>query len=203
MAITICCPNCSTAFPLGAGFTDEDGKLLAQFFAGLEPPLAKAIFGYCRLWKPAKTRLTNARALKIASEVHALVCANVVHRDHQAYATIPQDWIDAMLKLDANPPRKLPLDNHDHGYLREAVVTAVLKRKDREEKAAYDERKQLDVDVAQREQTRRTPTGNSGLTHISDDFAGRLKPKQSSEQERENAANLIAAIKEKMKAVES
>ncbi len=63
----ITCPNCCESYPIDAGFADDDGKRLAALFAGMEPVLGRAVIGYLRLFRPAKTALRTVRAAPNAS----------------------------------------------------------------------------------------------------------------------------------------
>lgn len=69
----VTCPNCSESYPIDAGFADDDGKRLASLFASMEPVLGRAVISYLRLFKPPKSTLRSARAIRIVEELLDLV----------------------------------------------------------------------------------------------------------------------------------
>ena len=116
------CPCCSTEFPIEAGMIDADGKRLAAIFAAMEPTLGRATIGYLRLFKPAKTALRTARAVKIVAELDALVRVGNVCRDERGglrRPATPATWAAGIEQILVAPPSGLPLTNHH--YLRAIV----------------------------------------------------------------------------------
>ncbi len=117
------CPNCHSRYPLAAGLAEDDGKRLAVLFAEMEPVLGRAAIGYLRLFRPPKTELRNARAIKIVEELLALVRTGSVCRDERnglrrpATAALWAAGIEQMLAL----PGKLQLPLANHNYLRAIV----------------------------------------------------------------------------------
>ena len=63
------CPSCAFQADIEAFFADDDGKRLAAVVADMPPECARAVLAYLRLFKPAKTGLRMARAVKLAGEV--------------------------------------------------------------------------------------------------------------------------------------
>jgi hypothetical protein len=122
----VTCPNCCEAFPIDAGFADDDGKRLAALFAEMEPVLGRAVIGYMRLFRPAKTSLRTARAIKIVQELLDLVRAGTVCRDERSGVrrpASPATWAAGIEQMLAAPGKlDLPLSNHN--YLR-AIVYAL------------------------------------------------------------------------------
>lgn len=101
---------------------DADGKRLAAIFAAMEPTLGRAAIGYLRMFKPAKTALRNARALKVVGELDALVRAGSVCRDERGglrRPTTPATWAAGIEQILASPPKVLPLTGNN--YLRSIV----------------------------------------------------------------------------------
>jgi hypothetical protein len=137
----LCCPVCATEFPLEAGVADIDAKRLAAALAELEPSLARALFGYLRLHKPAKTALRTARALKLLREVLDLVEAGEVRRDHQVKPATATMWAAGMEHMAATRDKlRLPLSGH--GYLAEVVAgLAEQALADAEKRAEEDRRR--------------------------------------------------------------
>jgi len=123
MTLRITCPNCCESYPIDAGFADDDGKRLAALFAGMEPVLGRAVISYLRLFKPAKTSLRTARAIRIVDDLLALVRTGTVCRDERGgirRPATPAMWAAGIEQLIAAPGKlSLPLANHH--YLRAVV----------------------------------------------------------------------------------
>lgn len=118
----VTCPCCATEFPIEAGMLDADGKRLAALLAAMEPVLGRATLSYLRLFKPAKTALRTARAVKIVAELDALVRPGSVCRDERGglrRPASPATWAAGIEQILAAPPHGLPLANHN--YLRAIV----------------------------------------------------------------------------------
>lgn len=128
--MNIICIHCRGETPLSAGFADEDGKALAELYGQLSPDCARALDQYLRLFKPRKTRLSNARELKLAREITPFILHGSFKRAGESYQASEADWTAAMEKLAASPPIKLPLASH--GYLVEVVISTLAERKNKE-----------------------------------------------------------------------
>jgi hypothetical protein len=116
----VCCPVCDTEFPVEAGFAEADGKRLAAVLAGLDGVLGRTLLGYLRLWKPAKTQLRVAKAVKIAQEVAALVDTGEVRRGGIGRPATSIMWAAGIEQmLGSRDKLRLPLTSH--GYLIEVV----------------------------------------------------------------------------------
>lgn len=119
----VTCPCCDVDFPVEAGFVEADGKRLAALLAEFEPTLGRAVLAYLRLFKPPKTALRTARAVRLVQELDALVRAGTVCRDERTGVrrpATPAMWaagIEQMLQNRAT--LALPLDGHN--YLRAVV----------------------------------------------------------------------------------
>ena len=117
------CPHCAWSGEIEAFFADDDGKRLAAVVAEMPPECARAVLAYLRLFKPAKTGLRMARAVKLAGEVAALVAAGSVCKDERAGVRRPASpamWAQGIEQMLAQRDRlTLPLDTH--GYLRAVV----------------------------------------------------------------------------------
>jgi len=127
----ITCPNCCESYPIDAGFADDDGKRLAALFAGMEPVLGRAVISYLRFFKPGKTSLRTARAIRIVDDLLALVRTGTVCRDERGgirRPATPAMWAAGIEQLLAAPGKlSLPLANHH--YLR-AVVYGIADSED-------------------------------------------------------------------------
>jgi hypothetical protein len=118
----VTCPCCATDFPLEAGMIDADGKRLAALLAAMDATLGRAVIGYLRLFKPAKTALRTVRAVRIVADLDALVRIGTVCADERAgirRPALPATWAAGIEQLLASPPSGLPLTNHN--YLRRVV----------------------------------------------------------------------------------
>lgn len=134
------CPHCAFSAEIEAFFADDDGKRLAAVVADLPPECGRAVLAYLRLFKPAKTGLRMARAVKLASEVSMLVAAGTVCKDERAglrRQASPAMWTQGIEQMLAQRDRlSLPLESH--GYLRAVVygiadsADAVAERKQHE-----------------------------------------------------------------------
>ena len=119
------CPHCAFSAEIEAFFIDDEGKRLAAAVAELPAECGRAVLAYLRLFKPAKTGLRTARAVKLAREVAALIAAGTVCKDERSglrRQATPAMWAQGMEQMLAQRDRlTLPLDTH--GYLRAVVYT--------------------------------------------------------------------------------
>ncbi|HEY1071239.1 MAG TPA: hypothetical protein VGE33_12005 [Thermomonas sp.] len=117
------CPHCAFQGEIEAFFADDDGKRLAAVVAELPAECGRAVLAYLRLFKPAKTGLRTARAVKLAREVLALVAAGSVCKDERSGVRRPASpsmWAQGIEQMLAQRDRlSLPLESH--GYLRAVV----------------------------------------------------------------------------------
>ncbi len=117
------CPHCAFQAEIEAFFADDEGKRLAAVVSELPPECGRAVLAYLRLFKPAKTGLRTARAVKLAREVLALVAAGSVCKDERSglrRPASPSMWAQGIEQMLAQRDRlSLPLESH--GYLRAVV----------------------------------------------------------------------------------
>jgi len=117
------CPACGAQAHVTAFFVEDDGKRLAALLAGMEPELGRAVLGYLGLFKPHKTALRLARAVKLVQELLVLVETGTVCRDERGgvrRAATPGLWAQGIeIMLAQRATLTLPLDNHN--YLRSVV----------------------------------------------------------------------------------
>lgn len=125
------CPECGAQADLVAFFVEDDGKRLAMVVAGMSAELGRAVLGYLGLFKPRKSALRLARAVKIAQEVADLVATGAVCKDERTGVrrpTTPAQWATGIEQMLAQRDRlTLPLEGH--GYLR-AVVFGLADKAD-------------------------------------------------------------------------
>lgn len=125
------CPECGAQAHLSAFFAEDDGKRLAALLADMVPELGRAVIAYLGLFKPLKSALRLARAVKLVQELVALVETGTVCRDERNGVRRPASpamWaagIEQMLAQRAS--LTLPLENHN--YLR-AVVFGLADKAD-------------------------------------------------------------------------
>lgn len=125
------CPDCGAQAHLSAFLVEDDAKRLAVLLAEMQPELGRAVIGYLGLFKPAKTALRMARAVKIVQELVALVETGTVCKDERSGVRRPASaltWatgIETMLLQRTS--LTLPLETHN--YLR-AVVYGLADKAD-------------------------------------------------------------------------
>ncbi|RPE81828.1 hypothetical protein [Vulcaniibacterium tengchongense] len=136
------CPHCAFQAEMEAFFTDDEGKRLAAAVAELPPECGRAVLAYLRLFKPPKTGLRMARAVKLAREVADLIAAGTVCKDERTgmrRPVAPAMWAQGIEQMLAQRDRlSLPLEGH--GYLR-AVVFSLADAAD----AAAERRREADA----------------------------------------------------------
>lgn len=130
------CPHCAFQAEIEAFFADDDGKRLAAAVADLPAECGRAVLAYLRLFKPPKSGLRMARAVKLAGEVAALITAGSVCKDERSGVRRPASpgmWAQGIeVMLTQRDKLSLPLETH--GYLRAVVygladaVDAALER---------------------------------------------------------------------------
>jgi len=174
VSIRITCPSCGTDFPVEAGLIEGDAKRLAAVLAGMDPLLGRTALQYLHLFKPRKTSLRLARAVRLVAELAELADAGTVCRDERSGVRRPATpalWAAGIEQLLAQRDRlELPLANHH--YLR-AVVYGLADKAD-----AAAER--------QREETLRQGRHRSSGTGVS--------PPQPPEDRLQNTLRYIAQL---------
>lgn len=133
------CPDCGTQGHIAAFLVEDEGKRLAAVLAGMAPDLGRSSIAYLGLFKPAKTALRLARAVKLLQDLDAMVATGSVCRDERglrrpATAATWAAGIEQMLAQRAT--LTLPLENHN--YLR-TVVFALADKADAAQERQRDE----------------------------------------------------------------
>ncbi len=151
MSLYTTCTACGSRQPIAAGFEGEDGKRLAVLFGDMPPVLARAVIEYLGLFKPPKTALRTATAVKRVQELMALIKEGSVTKDGRTGVrrpASPELWAVAIeTMVTQRQSLTLPLDGH--GYLR-AVAFGLADKAD-----------------AQAEQKRETDRQRGGQRNIS------------------------------------
>ncbi|MDM8181275.1 hypothetical protein [Marinobacter salarius] len=107
------CPICHSHLHLDALIQDDAGSELLGVLAGLGRPLARPLVQYLALFRPAKSDLSNARALKLAQETLDLA-------DRDSLIAALQDTIRSLHEKRQRGENK-PLKNHN--YLKQVMAS--------------------------------------------------------------------------------
>ena len=107
------CPICHSHLHLDALIQDDAGSELLGVLAGLGRPLARPLAQYLALFRPAKSDLSNARALKLAQETLELA-------DRDSLIAALQDTIRSLHDKRQRGETK-PLKNHN--YLKQVMAS--------------------------------------------------------------------------------
>ncbi|MCR6661847.1 MAG: hypothetical protein NVV60_01535 [Luteimonas sp.] len=136
------CPDCGAQAHVTAFFVEDDGKRLAALLGPMAPDLGRAVIGYLGLFKPAKTALRLARAVKIVEELQQLVEPGTVCNDERSGVrrpASPATWAAGIEQMLAQRTSlTLPLANHN--YLR-AVVFGLADKADAAAERAVEEQR--------------------------------------------------------------
>lgn len=102
------CPICHSDLHLEALIEDEAGRELLGKISQLSHGVAKPMVAYLGLFKPAKSNLSNSRALKILNDVLAQYeCSKLL-----AHAL--SETVQAVRKKRLNGQNQEPLANHNY-----------------------------------------------------------------------------------------
>ena len=78
------CLDCGAQAHLSALLVEDDAKRMAALLADMQLELGRAVIGYLGLFKPAKTALRMARAVKVTQDLVMLVEAGTVCKDERS-----------------------------------------------------------------------------------------------------------------------
>jgi len=113
------CPICRTHLHLDALISDDAGRELLGIISQIDKRLGQAAVSYISLFRPEKSDLSNARAVKLLSETLAL---------HKNIACLTKALNDTVFSLHAKRQQQLgygqvpkPLANHN--YLKQVLNT--------------------------------------------------------------------------------
>jgi hypothetical protein len=111
------CPGCGVIGSIEAFTVDDHAKRTLMAITTLPGAVAALVLGYLALFRPGSSRgLTWKRAEALVIALQALVTASHIQWDRQvARPASPAIWAEALRKISATPPRRLPLKSH--GYL--------------------------------------------------------------------------------------
>lgn len=108
------CPVCHSHIQLEALIQDDAGSELLGVLAGLGRPLARPLVQYLGLFRPEKSDLSNARALKLAQETLAIA-------DRDSLAAALQETVRTLHEKRQRGQHKAM---KNHNYLKQ-VLTSV------------------------------------------------------------------------------
>jgi hypothetical protein len=110
------CPICHSHIQLEALIQDDAGSELLGLLAGLGRPLARPLVQYLGLFRPAKSDLSNARALKLAQETLAIA-------DRDSLIVALQDTVRSLheKRQQGQQGQTKPLKNHN--YLKQVLAS--------------------------------------------------------------------------------
>ena len=107
------CPVCHSHLHLDALIQDDAGSELLGLLAGLGRPLTRPLVQYLALFRPAKSDLNNARALKLAQETLAIA-------DRDSLVAALQDTVRSIHEKRQRGQVQ-PLKNHN--YLKQVLAS--------------------------------------------------------------------------------
>ena len=112
------CPACGAIASMEAWAADADARQCLRAVAELPRPVAIRVLPYLALFRPASGRgLAWSRALRLLSDLRDEISAPTIQWQRQvARPNTSAARGDALERVAANPPRRLPLKSH--GYLK-------------------------------------------------------------------------------------
>lgn len=136
------CPACGAVASLDV-LLSHDGARDAVLAAGqLPPPLAKLVFQYLGLFRPAKRELSFDRLATLLSELVEPISQHQVQRHGRIWPATDEMWstalADMLTKRDAG---KLDLPLKSHGYLFEVVASYSNRQEAKEESRTEQDRR--------------------------------------------------------------
>ncbi len=108
------CPSCHAHLNLDNLVQDSSAKSLLAAVVKLKPKLATSLIGYIALWRPERSDLNNARAVKLIDEVLEL------SKNEQALNTALEQ---TTLSIQAKRQTGLFQPFKNHSYLKQVLKT--------------------------------------------------------------------------------
>ncbi len=115
------CRSCGATGSAEAVFGDADAAEALRLAGELDPLIARAVWHYLALHRPAQRALTWSRTEKLLREILDLVSQPTIRRHHRDWAVVPAMWREAMDQMQGQRD-KLTLPLKGHGYLLEIVA---------------------------------------------------------------------------------
>lgn len=156
MSLPGTCPSCGYHGEIEAFLIEPDAKRAVARAAALDAAVGRALPAYLRLFVPGKRGLRLNRAVRLIDELAAMVDTGTVCKDERVGVyrpATPAMWAAGMEHMLVNPPRGLPLENHNYlrtvvfGYADDADAAAERQR-EADTKAAGARRVSTPVPVA-------------------------------------------------------
>ena len=135
------CPSCGAVHSAEAWSNDAVARQCLIQVGAMPHDIGSRCFAYLSLFRSAGRSLQWKKVLRLIAELKELTTLPYVQWEKKvARPCTPKMWGDALEKITANPPERLPLKSH--GYLR-AIVYEIANEMDRaaEVKHNQEERK--------------------------------------------------------------
>lgn len=128
------CPSCGAVASAEAWENDARWRDVLQVVASLPAPIPPMVIGYLSLFRPGKSALSPKKALRLASELSALVATGHIQvQGKVARPCSPRIWAQGMEQMvERRGSLSLPLPNHN--YLRQ-IVWQLADEADRQQEA--------------------------------------------------------------------
>lgn len=130
------CPSCGAIHSAEALFSDAEARQVVKIIADLPASVSRSALAYLAMFRGTSGRVLQwRRALTLLSELREMVSAAHVQRGgNVARPNRPEFWGEALGRIVAQPPARLPLKGH--GYLA-AMVYDIADQADRETEKEY------------------------------------------------------------------
>lgn len=125
------CPSCGAVHSAEAWQNDADARQCLRIIGELPHDVSRRALPYLALFRPLSGRgLAWSKALRVLSELQEHVSRSYVQWENKvARPNSAQAWGEAMERVIARPPKKLPLSSH--GYLR-SIAYDIADEKDKQ-----------------------------------------------------------------------
>lgn len=112
----VVCPSCGAMSSLEALLTDADARLFVAALTRLPAPVLPTAPRYIALFRPQTGRALQWRkATRLVDELYGIIQPGHVHRQGQPDRPCPPGiWAQAMERMAATPPSRLPLKSHNY-----------------------------------------------------------------------------------------
>lgn len=135
------CPSCGAIHSAEALFTDAEARQCIRIISELPASVSRSVLAYLALFRGNQGRVLQwRRALTLLAELRDMVASSHIQRGHNvARPNRPEFWGEAISRIVAVPPARLPLKSH--GYLMSMVYDVA----DQADRAAEAERNMTPV----------------------------------------------------------
>lgn len=124
------CPSCGAIHSAEALFSDAEARQCIKIISELPVSVSRSVLAYLAMFRGTQGRVLQwRRALTLLAELRDLVTeAHVQRGGNVARPNRPEFWGEALGRIVAQPPARLPLKSH--GYL-EAMVYDIADQADK------------------------------------------------------------------------